>query len=151
MSAGRCFYITRATSQSPCLHENLATAEITSKIREAYFISFHLQKIQLSSVSPVFRKKDCTCRHFAKKCSDNTESVWTGQMQVDLRGSALRSGIQKKAMGIRVSEWEEVMELRPKNRETALFSAHKRKRQVFPENKRGKQKWKNKDWTHFAW
>jgi hypothetical protein len=26
-----------------------------------------------------------------------------------------------------------------------FFSAHKRKRQVFPENKRGKQKWKNKD------
>ena len=32
-------FFTRATSQSPCLHETLATAAITSKIREAYFIS----------------------------------------------------------------------------------------------------------------
>ena len=30
---------TRATSQSPCLHETLTTAAIMSKIREAYFIS----------------------------------------------------------------------------------------------------------------
>ena len=41
---------------------------------------------------------------FCGKCSDNTDCVRTGQMQVDLRGSALRPGIQKKAMGIRVSE-----------------------------------------------
>ena len=33
-------HFTRATSQSPCLHETLMTAAITSKIREAYFISF---------------------------------------------------------------------------------------------------------------
>ena len=53
----------------------LATAAITSKIREAYFISFHLQKIQLSLVSPVFRKKRLYLQAFCEKCSDNTESV----------------------------------------------------------------------------
>ena len=36
----RSSVFTRATSQSPCLHETLTTAAITSKIREAYFISF---------------------------------------------------------------------------------------------------------------
>ena len=82
----------------------LATAAITSKIREAYFISFHLQEIQLSSVFPAFRKKRLYLQAFCGKCSDNTDCVRTGQMQVDLRGSALRPGIQKKAMGIRVSE-----------------------------------------------
>ena len=52
-------YFMRATSQSPCLHETLTTAAIikidplgqllicnaTSKIREAYFISFFLDLI----------------------------------------------------------------------------------------------------------
>ena len=37
------FLFTRATSQSPCLHETLTTAAITSKIREAYFISFPIK------------------------------------------------------------------------------------------------------------
>ena len=39
-------FFTRATSQSPCLHETLATAAITSKIREAYFSSFAYTEIQ---------------------------------------------------------------------------------------------------------
>ena len=83
----------------------LATAAITSKIREAYFISFHLQEIQLSSVFPAaLENKRLYLQAFCGKCSDNTDCVRTGQMQVDLRGSALRPGIQKKAMGIRVSE-----------------------------------------------
>ena len=82
----------------------LATAAITSKIREAYFISFHLQEIQLSSVFPAFRNKRLYLQAFCGKCSDNTDCVRTGQMQVDREGERLRPGIQKKAMGIRVSE-----------------------------------------------
>ena len=35
-------YFTRATSQSPCLHETLATAAVTSKTRSACFVSFNV-------------------------------------------------------------------------------------------------------------
>lgn len=39
MSLFPAVVFTRAMSQSPCLHENLATAAIMSKIREACFIT----------------------------------------------------------------------------------------------------------------
>ena len=39
-------FFTRATSQSPCLHETLATAVITRKIREAYFSRLREQRVK---------------------------------------------------------------------------------------------------------
>ena len=50
-------FFTRATSQSPCLHETLTTAAITSKIREAYFISFALHCISIIGNVKLFYKE----------------------------------------------------------------------------------------------
>ena len=85
-------FFTRATSQSPCLHETLTTAAITSKIREAYFISFtratsHMEK-KMESIRLNKYLSD------AGVCSRREADRWIEQGYVTVNGEAASMGMK---------------------------------------------------------